>query len=207
VKPADGLMVGLNFYDGQIYCFGKGPSATTVTASPKVSNYGDSVLVEGTVTDISAGTKSIVLSSRFPSGVPAMSDESMSAWMEYLWHGQAKPLNASGVEVSIDVLDSNGNFRNVGTATSDANGFYSFEWQPDIPGKYSVIATFAGSQSYWPSHAETAFAVGEAAPTAAPYPETVLPPTEMYFAISTAVIVAAIVIVGAVMTLMLRKRS
>ena len=33
---ADGFIVGLNFYDNQIYCYGKGPSATTVTASPKI---------------------------------------------------------------------------------------------------------------------------------------------------------------------------
>ena len=31
VVMADGYAVGLNCFDNQIYCFGKGPSATTVT--------------------------------------------------------------------------------------------------------------------------------------------------------------------------------
>ena len=69
----------------QIYCFGKGPSATTVTASPKVSVNGDSVLVEGTVIDTAAGTKQNEQAARFPNGVPAVSDASMSAWMEYVY--------------------------------------------------------------------------------------------------------------------------
>ncbi len=206
VKPADGVMVALNFYDGQIYCFGKGPSATTVTASPKVSANGGKVLVEGMVTDTSAGTKNNVMSSRFPNGVPAMSDESMTPWMEYLWHQQAMPSDATGVEVKLDVLDANGNYRNIGSTTSDANGFYSFEWTPDIEGKYTVIANFEGSESYWPSHAETAFVVEAAAPTPTQQPVTASPPTDMYIlGIGTAIIIA-IVIGFAVTILLLRKR-
>ena len=46
--------------------------------------------------------------------------------------------------------------------TSDAYGAYSFMWTPDIPGKYTVVATFAGSESYWPSYAKTSFGVDEA---------------------------------------------
>ena len=30
--------------------------------------------------------------------------------------------------------------------TSDASGFYSYQWTPDITGKYTVIATFGGTQ-------------------------------------------------------------
>ena len=158
------------------------------------------------VTDTSAGTKSLAISSRFPNGVPAISDESMTPWMEYLWHQQAMPSNATGVEVTLDVLDANGNYRNIGKTTSDANGFYSFDWIPDIAGKYTVIATFQGSESYWPSHAETAFVVNEAAPTPTSQPDVALPPTEMYFAISTAVLVAAIAVVGVLILMAVRKR-
>jgi len=35
-------------------------------------------------------------------------------------------------------------------------------WKPDIPGKYTVIATFAGSASYYGSYVETTFGVEEA---------------------------------------------
>ncbi len=65
-------------------------------------------------------------------------------------------------------LTANGNYRKIGTTTSDINGAFSMQWKPDITGKYTVIATFAGSESYFASHAETSFAVDQAAPTTAP---------------------------------------
>jgi len=55
---AEGYLVTHNAYDLQLYCFGKGPSATTVTTSPKVIPLGESVLVEGTVKDQSPGQTS-----------------------------------------------------------------------------------------------------------------------------------------------------
>ena len=57
-----------------------------------------------------------------------------------------------GVEVTLDVVDANGNYRNIGTATTDASGMYSYQWKPDIEGKYTVIATFHGTNGYWPSY-------------------------------------------------------
>ena len=51
---------------------------------------------------------------------------------------------------------------------ADADGFFAFNWKPDIEGQYTVYASFAGSESYWPSHAVTAFAVDPAAATPAP---------------------------------------
>jgi hypothetical protein len=76
---------------------------------------------------------------------------------------------------------------------------FSFTWTPDITGSYIVITTFAGSQSYYGSSAESSFAVTPAAPTASPYPITTLPPMETYFVASTIAIVIAIAIVGIVM--------
>jgi hypothetical protein len=116
------------------------------------------------------------------------------------------PSTATGVEVKLDVLDANGNYRTIGTTTSDANGFYSFEWIPDIEGKYTVIANFAGSESYWPSHAETAFIVETTAPTPTTQPATALPPTDMYVLGIGVAIIMAIAIVGALLALMIRKR-
>jgi len=69
---ADGYMTTENAYDNRIYCFGKGQTATTVSASPKVSVDGDSVLIEGTVLDESPGA----------AGTAAIADEYMSEWME-----------------------------------------------------------------------------------------------------------------------------
>jgi outer membrane protein assembly factor BamB len=193
---ADGYMVAGNGADNRIYCFGKGQTATTVSASPKVSVHGNSVLIEGTVLDESPGA----------AGTAAIADEYQTPWMEYLYMQKPYPSNATGVEVTLDVLDSNGNYRNIGTATSNANGFYSFAWEPDIPGKYTVIATFAGSESYWSSVAETAFNVEEA-PQATP-PPTPVPASaaDLYFVPATIGIIIAIIIVGLVIVLMLRKR-
>ena len=70
-----------------------------------------------------------------------------------------RPTDITGVPITLSVVDSNGNYRDIGTTTSDADGFFAFNWKPDIDGQYTVYASFAGSESYWPSHAVTAFAV------------------------------------------------
>jgi hypothetical protein len=200
---ADGFFVYYNFYDNQIYTIGKGPSATTVTTSPKVSVHGDSVLIEGTVTDQSSGAKQKVQNGEF-SMVPAMSDESMGEWMEYVYMQKPIPGDAKGVEVTLDTIDPNGNFVHIDTATSDTSGMFSYQWTPEVPGKYTVIATFAGSESYWSSYAETAIGVQEVPPaTPTPTPAAPLPPYEMYTIGTGVAIIAAVAIVG---LMLLRKR-
>jgi hypothetical protein len=126
--------------------------------------------------------------------------------MGYVYEQFPTPTNVNGVQVTIDVIDANGNYRNIGTTTSDSSGMFTFAWTPDITGSYTVIATFAGSQSYYGSSAESSFVASAAPPTASPYPVVNLPPTEMYFAISTVAIIIAIAIIGALIMLMLRKR-
>jgi hypothetical protein len=203
---AEGFIIGGNSYDNNIYCIGKGPSATTVTASPKVSVHGSSVLVEGMVTDTSPGTEQLAQTARYPNGVPAIADEDMGPWMEYLYEQQAKPADATGVEVVLSVLDPNGNSYEVGRTTSDADGMFKLAFEPEVPGEYTVIANFDGSKSYWPSQAKTAINVEEA-PAATPPPTP--PPAsvaDMYFVPATIGIIIAIVVVGLILFLMLRKR-
>ncbi len=200
---ADGYFVFFNGYDQQIYSIGKGPSATTVSASPKVSLYGNSVLIEGSVIDTAAGTKQPEQAARFPNGVPAVSDDSMSAWMEYVYMQKPQPTDTNGVQVKIDVIDANGNNRNIGSTTSGIDGFFSFNWKPDIEGKYTVIAKFEGSESYWPSHAVSAFVVNEAAPTPTQQPVVAQSSIELYVLGTGVAIIIAIAILG---LLILRKR-
>jgi outer membrane protein assembly factor BamB len=201
---ADGFFVFANMYDMQVYAVGKGPSATTVTASPKISVHGNSVLVEGMVTDISAGTKQKEQAARFPNGVPAVSDASMSAWMEYVYMQKPRPGNATGVDVTLDAVDPNGNWKHIGTVTSDSSGTFKKMFTPEVPGEYTIIATFGGSESYWPSYAETAIGVDEAPPaTATPPPAAPLPPYEMYTIGTGVAIIIAVAIVG---LMILRKR-
>jgi len=191
---ADGYLVESNAYDNQIYCFGKGQTATTVEAPMTAITAGDTVVIRGTVTDQSAGAK----------GTPAIADEYMTPWMEYLYMQQPMPTNAAGVEVTIDAVDPNGNFINIGTPTSDTSGLFHLAWKtPNVPGEYTIIATFMGSESYYASYTETAMVITEA-PQATPTPTPLaLPPTETYFAVSTIAIIIAIAIA---VVLLLRKK-
>jgi len=204
---ADGILTALNTYDSQIYAYGKGPSALSVEAPKASVELGRSLVISGMVTDIAAGTKQIEQAARFPNGVPAVSDKSQSAWMEYVYMQKPKPTGATGVPVSINVIDANGNNRNIGTAISDSSGAFSFQYTPDITGKYTVIATFAGSESYYPSTSETSFAVDPApptvAPTATPIQSTMV---DQYFVPAVAGIIAVIAIGFAITILVLRKR-
>jgi len=221
---ADGYAVNLNQMDMQIYCYGKGQTATDITATPKVSTQGSMVLIEGSVTDQSPGAK----------GTPAISDNDMTAWMQYIYMQQTMPANAKGVPVSFSVLDSNGNTYVIGDTTSDINGNYAFTWTPKITGIYTITATFSGSGAYFGSSEETHIAVSAAAsaavvvtpppptqqPTSAPTPiqptatiaptpsPVVVPPTSgtpvmTYVAIGAVVII----IIAVVAALVLRKRK
>jgi len=207
VAISDGVLVALNLMDHQIYAIGRGASSTSVSASPKVSELGTKVLVEGSVIDICAGTQQYERAQRFPNGVPAVSDDSQSAWMEYVYKSAARPTNVVGVDVVISVLDPNGNCYEVERTTADADGFFRCAFEPQVPGEYTVIATFEGSRSYYASHAETAVIVGEApaaTPEPTPAPQSI---ADMYFVPAVIGLLVAIIVVGLLLAvLLLRKR-
>jgi outer membrane protein assembly factor BamB len=147
---ADGYLLATNAYDNRLYCFGMGSTATTVTAPMTSITAGDAVVIQGTVTDQTPQFQ----------GTPAISDQWMTPWMEYLVQDYALPTNAQGVPVTIDAIDPNGNYIHLGNANSDTSGAYSYQWTtPNIPGKYTIITTFAGSNSYYGSCGETAAVV------------------------------------------------
>jgi outer membrane protein assembly factor BamB len=180
---ASGYIVGCSDYDNLIYCIGKGPSATAVSASPGAISLGSPVMITGTVNDVSPGTKNPTQMALCPNGVPAVSDASQEQFMEYVYQQQAKPTNATGVPVHVTATDPNGNWQDVGTVTSDAMGFYHVSWTPPIYGDYVITATFAGSNAYGGSSSETAFTVSKApaavvvAPSPAPTAPSVVTPT------------------------------
>jgi hypothetical protein len=206
VVIGDDIIALMNSYDQQVYAIGKGPSATSITAPDVSVELGKSIMIKGKVTDTSPGTAEYALTARFPNGVPAVSDESMSDWMQYVYMQFPRPTNTTGVPVIIDVIDSNGNYRNIGTTTSDASGTFNFAWQPDIPGAYTVIAKFAGSKAYYPSSAETAFVVDETAATPTPTQSSITSMSDSYFVPAVAGIIVAIAIGFALTILMLRKK-
>ena len=207
---ADGYMVTWSQYDNLIYCIGKGPSSTTVSAPQSGVQMGSSFTITGTVTDQSPGA--IAYAKKYGSayGVACVSEASQEGWMEYIYMQQSKPATATGVPVTIDAIDPNGNYINIGETTSDASGFYSLAVDTNTldagSGKYTVIASFAGSNSYGSSSSESAFTVNSAPATPSPYPITTLPPTEMYILGIGIAIIIAIAIGFAVTILILRKR-
>ena len=126
--------------------------------------------------------------------------------MGYVYQQKPLPTNFTGVDVTINVVDANGNFRTIGTATTDDTGAYNLVWKPDIPGTYNVIATFAGTNGYWPSSATTAFNVMEAHATAAPAPTAAPSMADQYFVPAIAGLFVFVAIIGVVIILVLRKR-
>ena len=204
---ADGYNTWFNGYDNQIYVVGRGPSATTVTAPNNGLSFGSQVVIRGTVTDISAGTQQDQQAADFPNGVPVASDASMSAWMSYVYQQQPCPTNFTGVTVSIDAIDPNNNYIHIGDATTNGNGLFHYTWTtPNIPGDYLITATFAGTNSYWPSNAQTAMTVQEA-PTVTPTatPQSNLATTGDLMTYMVVVAIAIIIAIAIVGFLILRK--
>jgi hypothetical protein len=203
---ADGCNTWFNGYDNEIYVVGRGPSATTVSTPHVAAAFGNPVVITGSVVDISSGTTENEQAVRFPNGIPVISDDSMTDWMGYIYQQKPLPTDAVGVDVTISVLDSNNNFYDIGTATTDTTGFYSYTWTPEIPGDFKVIATFGGTNGYWPSFAEDAFTVMEepaATPAPTPTPASL---ADIYILPGIVAIIVAIAVVGIVMILVLRKR-
>jgi hypothetical protein len=204
---SDGIMAAFSSYDNQVYAYGQGPSKTTISA-PLVSVITSSpITITGSVTDISAGASQQAVAANFPNGLPCVSDASMTAFMEAVYEQQAMPTNVTGVPVTLSVLDSNGNYRTIGATTTNAQGTYGFTWKPDIPGNFTVYATFAGTPAYYGSSASTCFYASSPAATAAPAatPLTGLASntTVMYGIVA---IIIVIVIIGAAIMLMLSRK-
>lgn len=203
---ADGYNTWFNGLTNEIYVVGRGPSQTTVTAPNLGAASGQSVLISGSVTDIATGTTQNEQAARFPNGLAASSDASMKDWMGYVYQQKPLPTNFTGVEVVVNVVDANGNFRTIGTAQTDATGQYSLAWKPDISGKYTVIATFAGTKGYWPSSAETAFVVDEPVATATPQPTQAPSAADLYFIPMSAALLIAIIVIGALIMVVVMKK-
>ncbi len=208
MATSSGYVIGLGAYDEKLYCIGKGPTETTVMASPKVSAHGSSVLIEGSVRDMSPATQEYASQVRFPNGVPAVADEDMNEFMDYLYMQNATLLNnpptPDGVPVKLFVVKPDGTEEWMTTVTSDSYGNYKYDYVPSAEGVYSVIAKFEGSETYWPSSTETSFiATPAAAPGGVIEPEQPLISTDMAIIIA----VIAVAIIAAVAYVFLRRKQ
>jgi hypothetical protein len=201
---SDGYTLYQDGYDGIMYVAGRGPSITTVSAPQASITAGTGAIITGTVLDQSAAQPN----------TPCVSESSMGDYMSYIhlqttWPGWSMA-NVTGVPVSIDAVDPNGNFMHIATVTSDATGHYGFTWMPTLAGDYKISATFGGSNSYGASWAQTYANVAAAAPTATSTPTQTTQPT---LATSTdlmtytaAAAIAVIIAIAIATVLMLRTK-
>ncbi len=167
---AEGTVFTTNTYDGCAYAFAKGKTETAISVQNDVYTKGSSILIKGTVMDLSPAQPN----------TPAVSDDSMTGWMEYLHMQQPKPTNTTGVPVKLTAIDQSGKATDIGTVWSDADGFYKKLWTPTVEGEYAIKATFAGTNSYYSSYAETVVGIGPAAsaPAASVSPSASASPSE-----------------------------
>ncbi len=198
---ADGYLQANSRNSGTMYVFGKGKSTTTVTAPDTAIARGTALVIKGTVLDLSPAQPN----------TPAVSKGSMATQMEYLHmqkpiDGVSHNLTITGVPVLLTAIGSDGAVVDIGTVTT--NGYYgtfSKSWTPPKEGDYTIIAQFAGDDSYGSSSAATAVSVGPPPTT----PETPAVPasdnTSLLYGILAAVVIAIIIGLIAI-ALVLRKR-
>jgi WD40 repeat protein len=179
------------------FCFGRGKSATTVTAPKTEIPLGSSIMIEGSVLDLSPAQP----------GTPCVAQESMRTQMEYLhfnapiagiWGNET----ITGVPVSLTAIGEDGTTYDLGTAvTNGYSGVFGMAWAPPAEGEYEIIASFGPDESYGSSSSTTAVLVG---PEAEAYPTPVAPEqpvdnSSLLYGILAAVIVAIVLGIVAVL--------
>jgi hypothetical protein len=184
-----------------LYVFGKGKSATTVSAPQVAITEGTNAIISGTILDQSPAQPD----------TPCVSKDSMGPWMAYLHMQEPVPNNVIGVPVSIDATDPNGNPLHIADVVSDMSGTFSYTWKPTMVGNYKITATFMGDDSYGSSWAQTYATVSAAtgnntnpgSSTSNININDVVGPLSMYIVAGVIAIIIAIAIVG---ILAVRKR-
>jgi hypothetical protein len=157
---AEGYFIGVSENDGIQYCFGKGQTETTISAPDTAVSKGNAVVIKGTIMDMSPAQ----------SNTPAIADEDMSAWMNYIHMQKPQPMgpegftpnqsvDITGVPVMLTATAPDCSTISIGEVTSDGYGYFMKSWTPPNTGDYKIQATFTGSNSYWSSTAETGVTV------------------------------------------------
>jgi hypothetical protein len=219
---ADGYLTASNAYDGYMYVFGKGKSAATVSAPDTAVTAGTTVLMHGTVMDMSPGEQGSFQnptappdSLTKPGTVPCVSKDSMKTMMEYLY--EQKPIDGiwhnetiTGVPVTLTAIGLDGTVTDIGTTTTNGYyGNYGMAWTPPKADTYTIIATFAGDDSYGSSTAATSLVVVQAPASPTPTPTqgpTTQPDNTGLYMLVSGVGIAIIIAIAIVGILLYRKR-
>jgi hypothetical protein len=222
----DGYLTTSDAYDGYMYVYGMGTSATTVSAPTTAQPAGTPILIQGTVYDTSPGIQNPTVAAAGSSppllknrigleNVPCVSDASMTTQMSYLY--MQLPINGvggnetiTGVPIALSSTGPDGTVYQIGTTTTNGySGTYSISWTPPSAGNYTITANFEGTDSYGRSNAATAILMTSAptetiTPTASGLSLVTTSDLMMYQIAAAIAIIIAIAIVGA---LLLRKRQ
>ena len=201
---ADGYMT-MESDLGWMVTYGIGQSATTITAPDVVVPEGTGVVIKGTVLDLSPAQPN----------TPCVSHDSMTLQMEYLhlqnpiggiWNNETM----TGVPVTLTAIDTNGNPTIIGTVTTNPYyGTFAYTWTPPRADSYTIIASFAGDDSYGSSSAGTDLTVGAAASVAPTTSPTTINFDTINNSLTTTVIagvIAIIIAIAIVGLLILRKK-
>jgi outer membrane protein assembly factor BamB len=183
---ADSMLLATNEYDGLLYCFGMGPTSVQVSVSPTTMENGSSVFIEGYVLDQSPAQP----------GTPCISDEDMTAFMQFLHMQQPCPLTIIGVPVELRAITADGSIIEIikSSPPTDLYGHFSYMWIPLAPGNYTIVARFLGTDPYFPSYVATGLSVAAALPTPTPTNEAPAPDyTAMFAGIIVGVIISIII--------------
>ena len=146
---ADSELLATNLYDGLLYAFGQGPTSTSVSVSPTLTTNGTTILIQGYVLDQSPGQP----------GTPCISDQDMTAYMQFLHMQQPCPATIIGVPVELRAITASGSTIEIVKKTSPTNlyGHFEYLWTPPGPGNYTIVARYLGDDSYFPSYTEQAY--------------------------------------------------
>jgi hypothetical protein len=110
--------------------------------------------------------------------------------------------------VTLTAIGSDGTVTDIGTTTTNGyGGTFGMAWTPPKEDTYTIMASFAGDDSYGSSMATTALAVGPAPASASPAPTVTAPPSNaatatdvMTYIIAVGIaMIITIVIVGIVL--------
>ena len=70
-----------------------------------------------------------------------------------------RPDDATGVQVKLTAVRSDGTELSIGTAVSDSYVVFKMIWEPTLTGEFSIVAEFEGTESYGSSSAATGLGV------------------------------------------------
>jgi hypothetical protein len=194
---AYGYLTAASNYDGTMYVLGKGQSKTSISGPQTAITKGSSIVLTGKVLDQSPASTAIT-----PEGIACVADECMDMWMDYIYlqmpmGGLYGNKIVKGVEVFLTAENEHGEYTYIGEAYTDSSGTFSFLWTPEEVGKYTVTATFGGSEAYGSSFDTTAIGVVEESESSSQ------PNFGLYIACSTIAIIVVVLLIG---FLLLKKK-